>query len=1111
MCFAFSFIRAPGILAQSSVKIWEEPLTVETYAVGSPEVNPIFYSGRGYQGAKGPVYPYPLIDKLTETKAARTYKAVVLENSFLKITVLPEIGGRIFEGVDKTNGYHFFYRQHVIKPALIGMLGAWISGGVEWNIPHHHRASTFMPVDYTLVENPDGSKTVWVGETEWRHRMRWVVGLTLYPDKSILEATVKLFNRTPLPHSMLYFANVAVHADSDYQVVFPPGTEFGTQHSKVEFVRWPVADGWYGGIDKSGVDVSWWKNHPTPISIFAWNAQDDFFGGYDHGRQAGLAIVADHHTVPGKKFFEFANGTEGFMWDKILTDKDGPYLELMSGAYSDNQPDYSWVQPGESKTATQVFYPIRGLGGIKNATLDAAVNLEVDDGRVARFAFNATSAFDRATVRLSAGARTLFEQKIDIGPGNPFRHELEFAPDARTDSLKAELLAADGRELVSYAPRPPKHNPIPVPVTPPPDPKDIPTNEELYLAGLRLEQFYNPNREPYPFYLEAVRRDPGDARCNTALGILYCKRGMAAEAAKHLSAAIDRITRNYTMPKDGEAFYYMGVAQRALGNIDSARIWYHKASWSAAWFVPSQVALAEIACGLGDFKKALEHIDRAYALQACEPKVLNTRAAILRKLGRFPEAAAFADRVLEADPLDFWCRNERALASAGASDAAAARKALDTLAVLMRGRVQASLELAFDYGRCGLWEDAVGVLDRAVRLAPDPMRIDPMVYYDRAFFKSKAGGGFRNFDVQLDLVQASRTPSAYCFPFRLEDIEVLRFAMERNPGDARAPAYLGSLLADIQPENAIAAWEKAVALNPKSAPTLRNLGFAYARTADGIAKAIACYEKAIACNPGDARIFAELDALYEASGVPLQKRLALLEKNHRTLLQRDDALNREISLDILAGKYDRAIRLLEGRHFRLWEGEERGPHELYVDAHLLRGEKYLREGNARKALDDFLKADEYPDRFETGRPHEGGGRNPRVDYSAGTACEAMGNRGKALEFYRLAIRLERKGSELAYYQGLAYRKLGDDSSAARIFDGLIESGNRLLAPRTAASFYEKFGTGRSEAVRQAQGHYLIGLGFLGLGRTPDAKREFEEAERLDYSHLGAKTMAAGLE
>ena len=223
----------------SAVQMQKESVVIPTYQVGAPDPVPMFYNHESYQGAQKRIYPYALQDHLTQQRVDRTYTSLRLENEFVRLTVLPELGGRLFSATDKTNNYDFFYRQHVIKPALIGMLGAWISGGVEWCAFHHHRNTTFMPVDYTLQEHPDGSKTIWFGETERRHRMRWLIGLTLYPDRSYIEATVKFFNRTPQPNSILYWANVAVHVNDDYQVVFPPSVQVATYHSKIDFTHGP--------------------------------------------------------------------------------------------------------------------------------------------------------------------------------------------------------------------------------------------------------------------------------------------------------------------------------------------------------------------------------------------------------------------------------------------------------------------------------------------------------------------------------------------------------------------------------------------------------------------------------------------------------------------------------------------------------------------------------------------------------------------------------------------------------------------------------------------------------------------------------------------------------
>lgn len=226
-----------------------------------PDVNPIFFTGRVYQGAQGHIYPYPLYDILTDEKIDKTYDAVYLDNEYVNVCVLPEIGGRILSATDKTNNYEIFYRQTGIKPALIGMLGAWLSGGVEWNIPHHHRPSSYMPIDWKIEENKDGSKTIWVGEMELRHRMKWSVGVTVYPNRSWVEARVKIINRTPFVQSILYWANVSVHCNKDYEVIFPPATQFGTDHSKVYFTKWPMGE----AVRGSGNDVDLHGGRTIPV------------------------------------------------------------------------------------------------------------------------------------------------------------------------------------------------------------------------------------------------------------------------------------------------------------------------------------------------------------------------------------------------------------------------------------------------------------------------------------------------------------------------------------------------------------------------------------------------------------------------------------------------------------------------------------------------------------------------------------------------------------------------------------------------------------------------------------------------------------------------------
>lgn len=1103
-CLALSLISGMVFLiwgafpafASPDVRVWEEPLVIPTYLVGSPDKFPIFYNGRAYQGAEGPVYPYPMLDKLTDTRENRTYKALYLENEYVKICVLPEIGGRIFSALDKTNGYDFFYRQHVIKPALIGMLGAWISGGVEWNFPHHHRATAFMPVDYTLTDNPDGSKTIWVGEVEIRHRTKWIIGLTIYPGRSYLEATVKLFNRTPLAHSMLYWANVAVHATEDYQIIFPPGTEFATFHGKNQFSRWPVSTDVFNRVDYTqGVDVSWYKNHPAPTSFFAWNDEEDFSAGYDHGKKAGVVYVADHHIAPGKKFWTWGTGTQGRTWEKILTDSDGPYIELMVGAYSDNQPDYSWLQPYEVREVKQHWFPLREIKGVKKANLEAAVYLDATPGGFIQMGLNTTTAHRGAKVVLFAGEKILFEQNIEISPEDPYFTEIKRPPGVRQEELRLSLFSPSGERLISYAPLEPKGDSMPEPVKPPPSPEEIETVDELYLTGLRLEQFHNPALEPYPYYEEALRRDPDNYLVNTALAILCCKRGMYARAEEGLSRALNRATKNYTRPKDGEAYYYLGLALQAQHKYAGAYDAFHRAAWSQAWGASSYYKLAELSCLKVEYPRALDFIDRSLSLNSLSSRAWNLKAALLRKTGRMEEAAEITGKILRTDPLNFWAANERYVQSKESGGANTAAEQPEDLKNKMRDDVQNYLELAVDYGNCGFWDEAVDVLKRVESGGAE----FPMVYYYLGYYLDKKGyeeAARKSFE------KAGRMPPDYCFPFRWESMNVLRTAQEKLPRDARAPYYLGNLLFDHQPEEAIGQWEKSVALDDKFVIAHRNLGLAYARVRNDVARAIKSMEKARTLAPGEPRLYYELDLLYEAGGVPPEKRLALLIKNHETVKRRDDALAREIMLLVQMGDYDRAIGLLGSHHFHVWEGGGR-IHNVYVDAHLLRGQKSYASGDYRSALKSYLLALEYPVNLEVGKPVRGSGE-PRVRYFVGSAYDALGVQEKAREQYEKAVKQERGWSELSFYQGMSYRRLGRKEDAGRIFRGLMRFAQGRLEAAADMDFFAKFGERQSAANRRAQAHYLLGLGYMGNGDKTKAKSEFEKALELNINHLWAK-------
>ena len=1116
----------PSVIDDSSVRIFEEELVLPTYEVGPADPNPRFYHGRTYQGAQGRVYPYPMLDRLTDERIDKAYRAVWLENEYVRLCVLPELGGRLFEAVDKTNGYDFLYRQHVIKPALIGMLGAWISGGIEWNFPHHHRSRVLMPMDHALVENPDGSKTVWLSETDLRHGMRFTIGITLHPGRSYFQVTVKPYNRTAYANSFLYWANVAVHASPDYEVIFPPGTEYATYHGKNAFAQWPISEVDYVGRPYVGVDLGRWDNHDLPVSFFAWNHEDDFLVGYDHGREAGTAYVADHHVAPGKKFWVWGHGSEGRRWDTVLSDEDGPYLELMAGAWSDNQPDYSWIQPYEAKRVEQFWYPIRELGGVKNATLDAAVELEVADG-VATIGFHATAKHRGATAILELGKAVLHEERIDIDPGHPYRANVPLPAKFRESELRATLLSPTGERLVAYRPEDKERGPMPEVVEPPPPPGDVGTVEELYLTAQRLEQFHHPSHDPLPYYEEALRRDPGHTRVHLALGIRALRNGDFEEAEARLRQAVARLTRHYTSPRDGEALYYLGLALRYRGDDDAAYDFLHRATWSQAFHAAAYLELARIACARGEFDVALEHLDRSLTTNAGNANSLDLRAAVLRKLGRPEEARAQALAVLAEDPLDAWARHELALVATAIGSRDEVTRARSALLGMRKEwsrlwgdgepwddarpwlEAQPFLDLAVEYGRAGLWDEVESALDLLVD-PPDgtePNRY-PMLHYWRAYASAQRG----HEKETLDLYRLAATmPPAFCFPSRLESIAVLHDARRRNPFDALPSLYLGNLLYDRQPEAAFEQWARVASSGDAPATLYRNLAQAAIRIGENVLQAMAWMEYAVARDRDDPRLLYERDLVYQAGGLSPEERLARLEEAQDVVVTHNDAFAREVELLTCVGRYDEAIAHLRTNHFRKWEGLG-NIHSVWVTAHVLRGEEHQRAGRYEAAIADYEASLTYPANLEAARPSRDR-RAIRIDYLLGTIREARGDAEGARGLYlRAATAHGEGGGVLAYWQGLALRKLGRTEEAEARFATLIESGRtslRSLESGSSPEFFAKFGTRRSPAEARADALYLLGLGQLGMGRTEEAEASFREVLALDPSHVWARARIPG--
>ena len=644
-----------------TVKAWAETITIPTYPIGQLDKNPMFLEKRVYQGSSGVVYPYPVIDRVCDEKTDQAYTAVFLENRYLKIMILPEIGGRVQMALDKTNGYHFIYYNRVIKPALVGLAGPWISGGIEFNWPQHHRPSTFEPLDWRIVEHADGSRTVWCSEIERMFFTKGMHGFRLYPDRAYLEISVQLYNRTSEPQTFLWWANPAVHVNDDYQSVFPPDVHAVMDHGKRDVSDFPIATGTYYKVNYApGTDISRHKNIPVPTSYMAYHSDFDFVGDYDHGQQAGMIHVANHHVVPGKKQWTWGNSDFGRAWDRQLTDDDGPYIELMCGAFTDNQPDFSWIMPGEEKRFTQIFMPYKQIGPAKNANRDAVLNLEVADDLATVGAYLTQPR--EAHVELQHNGEMLWQTSATLGPERALIETVALPPQTQPQHLTLRIAdARSGRELLTFTPLPDERAPIPAPTTAAKPPREIASNEELFLNGLHLEQYRHATYAPEPYYEEVLRRDPYDSRCNNALGLLLYRRGKFAEAEAYFRKAIERLTGRNPNPYDGEPYYNLGLALKMQGRYPAAFDAFYKAVWNAAWQDSAYFELARLAARLGDDAQALELIDNALRRNWSHHKARHLKIALLRRLGHNDQALEEAARALELDAMDIGVMWEQRL------------------------------------------------------------------------------------------------------------------------------------------------------------------------------------------------------------------------------------------------------------------------------------------------------------------------------------------------------------------------------------------------------------------------------------------------------------------
>ncbi len=1093
---------------KSEVKAWEETIYLPTYDIGKEEKNPIFLEKRVYQGSSGSVYPYPVVEKISDEKKEKAYRAAFIENEYIKVMILPELGGRIHMAYDKTKQRHFVYYNQVVKPALVGLTGPWISGGIEFNWPQHHRPSTFLPTDCYIEEFEDGSKTIWCSEVERMFRTKGMVGFTLYPGKSYIEIKAKVYNRTPFPQTFLWWANPAVVVNKGYYSVFPPDVNAVFDHGKRAVSSFPIATGEYYKYDySSGVDISRYENIPVPTSYMAINSKYDFIGGYEEEAHAGLLHVANHHINAGKKQWTWGNGDFGKAWDRNLTDEDGPYIELMTGIYCDNQPDFTWIQPYEEKSWVQYFMPYGEVGMVKNASKDVVLGVEIKDGN-GTIKLYTTSKYDNVQViAKDISGKQYFNKRNEISPAKAFIATFSIG-DTVEEDLIVEVRNEENKLMVSFQADKPEIRPIPEPAKAAKAPKDIASIEQLYLTGLHLEQYRHATYNPLDYYQEALNREEGDVRCNNAVGLLLMRRGQFSKAQPYFERAIKTLTERNPNPYDGEPYYNLGWCLKMQNKVDEAYSAFYKSTWNAAFQDPAYLALAQIETSKGNYESALELIDRSIIRNWHNHKARQLKISLLRLTGNYESAINLVKESLDIDKFNMGCRFEYYLNLKTMGKISEANIVLAEMEELMHGAVHSYIEYALDFSNAGLFDEA----EELLKLQVKGKNTYPIIYYALGYFALKNNQREKALTYYKE---AAKMCPDYCFPNKLEEVLMLQDAMMLNPEDAKAPYYLGNFWYGArQYEEAVACWEKSVQLDDAFPTAFRNLSLAYYNKYNDKKKALEALEKAFRLDPTDARVLMELDQLYKKLRYSHKIRLEFLERYIDLVDQRDDLCIERITLYNQLGEYEKAKTLIDIRKFHPWEGGEGKITQQYVLCRVELAKKAIKEERYLEALALLRETEKYPDNLGEGKL--AGAEENDIHYYMGCVYEAIGDIKKAKEYFvkatkgstepAIAFFYNDQQPDKIFYQGLAWKKLGQENKAKSCFNKLIKHGEKHLFDQVSIDYFAVslpdllIWEDNLNERNLIHCNLVMGLGNLGLGNKEKAEMFLSEVVKLDINH-----------
>ena len=901
---------------------------IPAYEDGLPDPNPpfdLFQSGRFN-------YPYTLRTNLSDKRVDKTWRALWLENEYLKCLVLPDLGGHLYGCTDKRNGQQMFYANPSIKLAAIAYRGAWAAFGVEFNFPVSHNWMTVSPVDFATSTEADGSASVWVGNIDRPYGMQWRVQLTLRPGRVVLEQHTSLYNRSDVRHRFYWWTNAGVQVWDDTKILYP--TEFTASHGFTFVDTWP--------IDAAGHDVSIVGNHKYgPVSRFAHGSREPYMGVYHPRTKSGVVHYSPPTDLPAKKFWSWGSDADGLDWRRALSDNSSAYVEIQAGPFR-NQETYGFLEPQQTLKFSEYWMPMLDLGGLSRAAADALLSFsrtpEPAGAVTLDVAMNALRAMPGATVEVSDEERRVLAERVDLRPETTFRRVLR--GQAAAGTYKVRVTEASGTVILEHtegvydlAPRSEIRPGAQPPVQPPPAGRG--TDGDAVVKGMQQE-LDGQLLAALATYRDALKRFPDSLDLQKSAGRLMVGLKQYEEAMPLLTRALARVSN------DREAAYYLALAQQALGRTRPATVNWELAQQYGTHRAAALFNLAANASLGGERERALGLLARAVEAEPHAVRAGAMEVALLRAAGQADNARERLAHWQRIDPTNSLLRLEAG--RLGGDDTA--------LWVHLAADPERIIELAVDYMTFGLYADAIALLGAdyptgpSVVAEPGMPRPEsyPLVAYYRGYCQKQLA-----HDGAADYASASRMPATYVFPNRPMSFAVLKDAASSNPKDATAHFLLGSLyLSGGMVEPAMKSWEQARGLNP-AIPTLhRNMGFALLATGD-VEKAIGVFRDGMKHDAANVGIYAGLDQALTRAGRPAADRAeAILAYPDQKALPASLVYKLAIALAD-AGRFDAAEARFQGRFFPREEGGI-NVRQIWLEVRARRAAALAKASDCRQAM-----------------------------------------------------------------------------------------------------------------------------------------------------------------